>query len=44
MLPLPAVIAMKGNFMLGMNLVFVKLYPMRPGTWAWLSVPLLQCW
>lgn len=25
------VVAMKGNFMLGLNFVFVKLYPMRPG-------------
>lgn len=26
-----AVVAIKGNFMLGLNFVFVKLYPMRPG-------------
>jgi hypothetical protein len=25
------VISIKGNFMLGLNLVFVSLYPMRPG-------------
>ncbi len=26
-----AVVAMKGNFMLGLNFVFIKLYPMRVG-------------
>mmetsp|Transcript_6763 Transcript_6763/g.16842 ORF Transcript_6763/g.16842 Transcript_6763/m.16842 type:complete len:534 (-) Transcript_6763:748-2349(-) len=25
------VVAIKGNFMLGLNFVFIKLYPMRPG-------------
>jgi LMBR1 domain-containing protein 1 len=25
------VVAMKGNFLMGLNFVFVKLYPMRPG-------------
>lgn len=28
---LAAVVAIKGNFMLGLNFVFIKLYPMRKG-------------